>query len=133
MREYACGILVDRKRLLLGFRAPHKKILPNKWDVLGGMVEPGETLHQALIRELNEEIGIIPDRFELLGSVLDPNEAARGGARYHLFRVSSWEGGEPQICNHEHTKLGWFTLEEACSLSELALDEYRPFFARAMA
>lgn len=34
---------------------------PNKYRVPGGKVEPGEDLHQAAIRELNEEFGIDPN------------------------------------------------------------------------
>ena len=132
MRHYACAILVDGERLLLGFRAAHKKILPSKWDVLGGMVEPGETLEAALVRELHEEIGVVPQRFDRLGSVVDPNEIERGGATYHLFEVSSWAGGSPEIRNHEHTHLAWFTLAEALALPDLALEEYLPFFEQAL-
>ncbi|MFT3731926.1 MAG: NUDIX hydrolase [Hyphomicrobium sp.] len=132
MRHYACAILVDGERLLLGFRAAHKKILPCKWDVLGGMVEPGETLEAALVRELHEEIGVVPQRFDRLGSVVDPNEIERGGATYHLFKVSSWAGGSPEIRNYEHTHLAWFTLAEALALPDLALEEYLPFFEQAL-
>lgn len=133
MRHYACAILVDGDRVLLGFRAPHKKILPCKWDVPGGMVEAGETFEVALARELDEEIGIVPQRFDLLGSVVDPNEVVRGGATYHLFKVSSWNGGTPEIRNHEHTRLEWFTLAQAIALEDLALAEYLPLFERALA
>ncbi len=118
---------------MLGFRAAHKKILPCKWDVLGGMVEPGEPLEEALARELGEEIGIVPRETALLGSVIDPNEADRGGATYHLYRVSDWDGGVPEIRNHEHTRLEWFTLAQANALKDLALTEYLPFFGQALA
>lgn len=96
------------------------------------MIEPGETMDQALARELDEEIGVLPQVFDFLGSVLDPHEVDRGGARYHLHRVSVWTGEEPRIRNHEHTLLRWFTLEETYVLKDLALAEYRPLFARAL-
>jgi 8-oxo-dGTP diphosphatase len=38
-------------------RAPHQRLFPNRWDIAGGHVEPGETLYQALEREIQEETG----------------------------------------------------------------------------
>jgi hypothetical protein len=32
------------------------------------------------------------------------------------------------MTNDEHTELRWFTLDEACALADLALDEYRSVF-----
>ena len=64
--DYACALLVRAGRLLLGLRAPERRLYPSRWDVLGGRVEPGETLAQALSRELGEELGIDPE--ELGGS-----------------------------------------------------------------
>jgi 8-oxo-dGTP diphosphatase len=51
-------ILVNRKGdILLILRANDPSIpAPNKWDIVGGHVEPGESLEQALLREVEEEI-----------------------------------------------------------------------------
>jgi 8-oxo-dGTP diphosphatase len=38
MRHYACAILLDEERILLGKRAPHRKAYPGCWDVIGGRV-----------------------------------------------------------------------------------------------
>ena len=133
MRHYACAILSDGQRILLGLRAPHRRLLPNKWDVIGGRVEDGETLEVALRRELNEEIGVTPEVYRSVGSVIDPNEAEKGGAIYHMFFVTDWSGGDPALRNDEHVTLGWFTVEEANALPDLALDEYRGLFSQLFA
>ena len=44
---------------------------------------------------------------------------------YHFYKVTEWQNGDPHINNHEHAHLAWFTLEQACDLSNLALPEYR--------
>lgn len=37
------------------------------WEMLGGHIEPNETLHDALVRECMEEGGYSPETFELFG------------------------------------------------------------------
>ncbi len=49
----------SRGRILLQKRSRNKDIQPGKWDTsVGGHVDPGETLMQAALRELKEELGI---------------------------------------------------------------------------
>lgn len=130
MRHYACAIPVRDGRILLGRRAPHRKAYPDRWDVIGGRVEHGETEEQALARELREEIGIAPLSCEKLCSLRDTGPAERGEATYHLYLVRAWTGGEPAMTNDEHTMLAWFTVADACALPDLALDDYRAVFRR---
>lgn len=54
----AAGLIFDhRGRLLLGQR-PDGKAWPGWWEFPGGKIEAGESIQQALIRELDEELGI---------------------------------------------------------------------------
>ncbi len=128
MNHYACALLLRDGRLLLGRRAPHRKSYANRWDVIGGRVEEGENLAEALARELGEEIGITPTQWSPLRQIADSGPEARGDATYHMFAVTAWTGGEPRLANHEHTELAWFTVEDACALPDLALPAYRDLF-----
>lgn len=40
-----------------------------RWGTIGGAVDPGETLHQAAVREMHEETGIAIDAAQLVGPV----------------------------------------------------------------
>lgn len=127
--DYACAILWRDGRLLLGLRSAHRATYPNCWDVLGGLVEPGETLQAALARELQEELGVTPLSARILGVIDEPDPRRNGCGRYHVHLVTAWVGGEPAIRDDEHVRLDWFTPAEAAQLSALALEEYRRLFA----
>ena len=122
MRHCACAIFVRDGRILLGKRAPHLSSCPNCWDVIGGHVEAGETVEQALIREAQEEVGLTPTRFVSVGR-MDRGEA------HHFFLILDWRGGEPSLRGDEHTELRWVTPEEASTLHPLALPEYPAFLS----
>jgi 8-oxo-dGTP pyrophosphatase MutT (NUDIX family) len=47
-------------KVLLGLRAPWKKVWPLYWDSIGGRDEGGESLDDALRREVQEEVGVTP-------------------------------------------------------------------------
>lgn len=49
----------DKKFLLLQLRSASKKIQPSRWDTaVGGHVDYGESIHDALLRESSEELGV---------------------------------------------------------------------------
>lgn len=128
MENYACAILVRDGRILLGKRSPHRRRDPDCWDVIGGRVEPGESVDQALVRELGEEIGVIPTAFTKITILPEPRIETHGNAAYHMYVVRAWSGGDPTMANDEHTELRWFTPDEACNLPTLVLPEYRHVF-----
>jgi len=132
VKHFACAILVRERRVLLGRRAPHRKRAPDRWDIIGGAVEAGETPDRALIREVQEEIAVVPTRFERVAVLGEPEPDLYGEGTYHIYRVGEWSGGEPTMRGDEHVDLRWFTQDETRAIPDLAWDEYRRLF-RAIA
>ena len=86
---------------LLGQRAPGT-FYPGFWEFPGGKVESGETPHDALVRELHEELGI-----EVLRA--DPwlrreHVYEHAHVRLNFFRVREWRG---ELQDHVHSALAW--------------------------
>jgi 8-oxo-dGTP diphosphatase len=68
MKSVAMVGLVDaRGWILLQERDEHAPIEPNKWCLVGGGVEEGESPETAAYRELEEETGIVCDDLVSLG------------------------------------------------------------------
>lgn len=73
-----------------------KEPLCGRWSVPGGRVELGESLEQALGREMEEETGLIVAPVEIL-AVFDRIERDEAGVLYHFVIVDylcRWLSGE---------------------------------------
>jgi 8-oxo-dGTP diphosphatase len=101
----AAGILIRDKKLLVS-KSKNKDF----YVAPGGKVEEGETMDEALVRELDEEFGIQVDEsgFERYGDFYD-EAAGNPGVMLHMqaFIVKFWEG-EPTPSG-EIEKIKWIT------------------------
>jgi len=117
-------------KVLLGLRAPTKKAWPNHWDTIGGRVEDGESLEQALVREVQEEVGVTPTRFTLIATVRERQPDIYGEALHHVYAVTGWQGGDPANVCDEHTELKWFGVSDMLLLTNLVDADYPRFVRR---
>ena len=91
----ATGVLIQDNSLLL----VKQKLSNNKdWSLPGGRVEPGETLEQALIREMKEETGLDVEPIRML-YVCDV--AASDNTVLHITFLVKRIGGEITLPTNE--------------------------------
>ena len=106
----------DQGRVFLARRGPQAKNERGTWEIPGGGVEFGETLAEALTREMFEELGI-QIKVGALVQVCDhilPDEGQHWVSPTYLCEIQS---GTPQIMEPgKCDQIGWFALEEALQL-----------------
>jgi mutator protein MutT len=92
------------------------------WSMPGGVVEAGETLTEALVREIQEETALTIEPVTLAGHREVVVRDSDGRALRHfviLCFASRWVAGEPKL-NEELSDARWLKLAE---LSELKTTE----------
>ncbi|MBF0094035.1 MAG: (deoxy)nucleoside triphosphate pyrophosphohydrolase [Alphaproteobacteria bacterium] len=99
----AVALLDPDNRVLLAQRPPGKS-MAGLWEFPGGKVQPGETPEAALIRELDEELGI-----DVRASCLAPlSFASHSYEDFHLlmpvYACRTWKG---RVTAREGQQLAW--------------------------
>lgn len=96
--------LVRRERELLLARGPH--FPPGMYSALAGFVEPGETLEQCLLREVEEEVGVRVANARYFASQPWPFPHS-----LMIAFVCDWTSGELRPQAGEIEAAGWFDVE----------------------
>lgn len=103
--QVAVGVLVRPDGRFLLTSRPPGKAYAGYWEFPGGKIEPGETVHAALRRELQEEIGLtIEASHHWKVERVDYPHAL---VRLHFCKVFEWTG---ELQMREGQSFAWETL-----------------------
>ena len=109
--QVALGLIIRKTQVLLSVRSPHVT-MPGLWEFPGGKVELNETIEQALIRELQEEVAIQVEEATPLLVVPYLNEGV-------LIELNAWTilsfSGEPS--GNEGQPIAWVSFNELTRLN----------------
>lgn len=117
VRYVVAGLILRGGEVLICQRRPDQA-MALKWEFPGGKMEPGESPEQALIRELDEELGITATIGTLVAHV---RHAYRNGSSVDLqfFAVHQFEG---EMTNRIFNDLRWCDLRDLPGYDFLAAD-----------
>jgi ADP-ribose pyrophosphatase YjhB (NUDIX family) len=113
----AASVAVLREgRVLVAARG--RGAMAGRYSLPGGLVEPGETLAEAALRELREEVGVEAEMIGFLdhAEVIERDDDAR--VRHHFVvcaHAARWLAGEPQA-SAEAVDVRWVAEDELAGL-----------------
>jgi 8-oxo-dGTP diphosphatase len=119
--DVAVGVLLRHDGCVLLGDRPAGKPWAGWWELPGGKLEPGETVLQALTRELQEELGITLSAATPWVTYIHHYPTTT--VRLHFCRVTDWQG-QPQSL--EQQQLKWIQPSEALTLPDLLPATYPP-------
>ena len=108
--EVAVGVLMQPDGAFLLTTRPQGKVYAGYWEFPGGKLEAGETVEQALRRELQEEIGITIGAANVWR--VQRVDYPHALVRLHFCQVHHWQG---ELHMREGQSYAWQTLPVSVS------------------
>jgi 8-oxo-dGTP diphosphatase len=116
--EVAVGVLINPAGALLLGQRPEGKPYAGYWEFPGGKIEAGETLFEALKRELLEEINVVIDDAQEI--MVIEHDYPHAYVRLHICVVKSWQG---QVRGLENQSLAWLERDD---IDRIEVTQFNP-------
>ena len=105
--DVAVGVLLQADGRFLLTSRPAGKVYAGYWEFPGGKLEPGESVEQALARELHEELGLDIDPAAVQRWREQLVDYPHALVRLHFCKLFSWRG---ELQMREGQAFVWDTL-----------------------
>lgn len=123
VERLAVGAVIVNGGDVLLLRRPDDDYMGGIWELPSGKVEPGETLHEALVREVKEETGLDVREASFVASF---DYVSGSGKTTRQFNFSVDVGESDRIVLSEHDDHVWADLNEPLPVT----DEVREVLSR---
>lgn len=104
--KFAVGTVIsDNKGRILLLKRKADGFLGSRYELPGGLLEHGESLKDAIVREVKEETGLIVTN--VIDSICDFDFTSRRGIRMRRFGFIAQAEGAVMINNELHESYAW--------------------------
>ena len=117
MKQVVAALIVRDDKILICQRTKHQP-MPLQWEFPGGKIEPGENAVEALVRELQEELGITAEIGREVAHILH-NYKNGNTIELGFYLVEKYEG---QLDNRIFRDIRWISPEELTHYDFLEAD-----------
>lgn len=103
----AVGVIVNHDGKILIAKRPQTVHQGGLWEFPGGKVEPGESVYQALVRELYEELAVTVEKIEPLIKI--QHDYGDKSVLLDVYKVTHFSG---DACGNEGQPIAWVAVED---------------------
>lgn len=111
-RTVSCWIMNEKGEILLQKRTANKKRNPNKWAKTGGQVDAGETVEEAIFREVKEELGIEISKEQIKVEDVRKSDDKNRRFAYNFIFVVNYKIDDYILQKEEVAEVKYVTIEE---------------------
>ena len=124
-RGVSCWIMNKKGEVLLQKRTRNKRRNPNKWAKTGGQVDAGETVEEAIFREVKEELGVeIPKEGISLKNARKSKNENRKMFMYSFIFIVDYKIEDYTIQEEEVSEIKYVTIEDIIRAREYSDKNY---------
>lgn len=120
VQQLVVGAVVQHDGKVLLLQRPEHDFMGGIWELPSGKVEPGESLDQALIREVEEETGLSVTALRTYLGSFDYQSGSGKKSRQFNFAVDV-DSSEP-VKLQEHDAYTWTSLTEEAPVTDAVRD-----------
>lgn len=117
-RTVSCWIMNKNGDILLQKRTANKRRNPNKWAKTGGQVDSGESVEEAIFREVKEELGIEIPQEQIKVVEIRKSDDKNKRFAYNFIFVVNYKINEYTLQKDEVAEVKYVSIEDMENLKK---------------